>query len=425
MAGPIDLYRTTPGGAIHPTLEWRALTRGLGPHAFGYYDRDPFSPGNQYHLFFQFDQQARLPRPGELARVGVVDVDSGESRVVMETRAWCHQQGAMAQWIPGTRDQFVVNDFRQGTSGREVPIARVYTTGGEHVRDYDYPVYRLAPDGRHAATLNFARITRRGYAYASAPLPEAPVPDLDADGLFLLDLHAGERALILSYRHVLDHHPDAADFDLNGERALDLWYHWMNHAGFNSDGSRVMVLHRKRMLWWKTYMWTCRLDGSDPLCSLPHEAWQKYGISHQLWGRTPREILIDGKPHSGPDAATPGRRGHAYLVFDERAGFDAPEPLAAGTGYQGHLNFSPDGEWLVADTYPREGVQYLCLTRVADGETRQIGAFHHAGDLKGDVRCDLHPRWSGDGRYLSVDTIHHGRRAIMVVDAGEAKALFA
>jgi len=32
------------------------------------------------------------------------------------------------------------------------------------------------------------------------------------------------------------------------------------------------------------------------------------------------------------------------------------------------------------------------------------------------MRCDLHPRWSADGRYLTIDTIHDGERKIAMVD---------
>jgi Tol biopolymer transport system component len=32
------------------------------------------------------------------------------------------------------------------------------------------------------------------------------------------------------------------------------------------------------------------------------------------------------------------------------------------------------------------------------------------------VRCDLHPRWSPDGRWLSVDSAHTGVRRSYLVD---------
>jgi len=36
------------------------------------------------------------------------------------------------------------------------------------------------------------------------------------------------------------------------------------------------------------------------------------------------------------------------------------------------------------------------------------------------VRCDLHPRWSRDGRYITVDSIHSGNRGIYALNTESA-----
>ena len=76
----------------------------------------------------------------------------------------------------------------------------------------------------------------------------------------------------------------------------------------------------------------------------------------------------------------------------------------------GHLVFSPDGRWMLADTYPVDGIQ----TRRESSANAALGYFRHEQPLNcpADVRCDLHPRWSADGRLITVDSIHSGRRAI-------------
>ena len=47
-----------------------------------------------------------------------------------------------------------------------------------------------------------------------------------------------------------------------------------------------------------------------------------------------------------------------------------------------------------------------------------LGRFH-AGGLKGPVRCDLHPRWSPDGRRVCFDSVHGGTRQMYVMDVSE------
>lgn len=160
-------------------------------------------------------------------------------------------------------------------------------------------------------------------------------------------------------------------------------------------------------------MYTMKLDGSDLRCSLSDIFWRHGAISHQIWGRSPEEILVDA------DWGGHGC-GHEYIVFDEsRHPFQAHR-ISQGMGPAGHLNFSPDGRWMVADTYPdKDGIQHLALVNVDDGTFVKLGEFkHHTPAATGDMRCDLHPRWSEDGMFLTVDSIHEGGRKIYMLDLG-------
>ncbi|MBN2711575.1 MAG: hypothetical protein JXR97_03970, partial [Planctomycetes bacterium] len=61
---------------IHETYEWELLTPQGGNYFFGYYDRTALSPDNRRHLALRAPQQERLPRIGEKAEVGYVDVEA-------------------------------------------------------------------------------------------------------------------------------------------------------------------------------------------------------------------------------------------------------------------------------------------------------------------------------------------------------------
>lgn len=402
---------------VHPSLEWIDLTPEPGHFAFGYYDRRPWDAAGRHHLAVRFPQQDRLPAPGERATIGLVDAAARRFQPLAETEAWCHQQGAMTQWLAHRPGCLIYNDFR-GSGDRWLPVTRVYDLRLGLVDEYPFHTYVLSPDGRWAAVLDIARNPRRGYAYARAPLPvERPMPDLDNDGLFLVDLHTGQRRLVASYRAMLAQFP--APFDLDGT------FVGVEHAMFNCDASRVMVLLRNspgvyapsfRM--WRTYLYSVNVDGSDLRCTLPEIYWRLGGVSHQIWGRTPREILVDGNWFD---------RGHEYLVFDEAVQPVQARRIAQGMGPMGHLAFSPDGKWLAADTYVQpDGFQRLALVEVATGALREIGRFRHPHPVPCvDVRCDLHPRWSSDGAWLTVDTVHAGDRKIYRLETAAAKQLFA
>ncbi len=377
---------------------WNPLTPAEGIYTFGYYDRHPWSTDNRWHLALKIPHQERLPTPEERAQIGIVETGTQTFTPLTETRTWCHQQGAMTLWLPRQSRQFLYNDWNEDTQS---VTAHLYDLDEGLRRRYPMPVYNISPDGRYAVSLNFSRIPRRGYSYAMTPLPEGHLePDWDNDGLFLMDLETAETTLLISYRQLKAIHLTPWE--------LDRQYLWLNHAIFNIDGSRLMVLFRHRPERdrgrWSTNLITCDLQGKDIRYPINNLLWRG-AITHQIWGRYPDEILVDAN-------WTMWERPE-YVVIRETQTPPQAQRISAGCGKPGHLNFSPDGQWMLADTYPHDGIQTLCLVRVSDGECRIAGQFRHdVPGVGGDWRCDLHPRWSPDGSLISVDTIHRGNRAI-------------
>ena len=53
---------------------------------------------------------------------------------------------------------------------------------------------------------------------------------------------------------------------------------------------------------------------------------------------------------------------------------------------------------------------------------RHVAFFRSPPAYTGDVRCDLHPRWSRDGRAVCVDSTDDGTRQVYVLDVGAITA---
>ena len=56
------------------------------------------------------------------------------------------------------------------------------------------------------------------------------------------------------------------------------------------------------------------------------------------------------------------------------------------------------------------------LYEMASGRRVDIGKFYSPPELRNELRCDLHPRWSRDGLKVSIDSAHTGERQIYVLD---------
>ena len=59
-----------------------------------FFDTKPLSPSGRYLAVFQLPDQDCVPQPGDRGNVVLVDLQTGEERIVWETAGWEYQMGA-------------------------------------------------------------------------------------------------------------------------------------------------------------------------------------------------------------------------------------------------------------------------------------------------------------------------------------------
>ena len=129
-----------------------ALTKGPKFHWFAYYDKLQFDPSSRYVLSHQIDFEHRSPTPADEVRLGFIDLkDSNRWTEIGRTKAWNWQQGAMLQFVPGSRDEVIWNE-RDDKEKRFVSVICNIRTGRR--RTLPAPIYALSPDGKWAVELN-------------------------------------------------------------------------------------------------------------------------------------------------------------------------------------------------------------------------------------------------------------------------------
>lgn len=369
-------------------------------YSFGYFEKTPWDATGRYLLAMRTDTpDGQVLRGDEWAELGMIDLHrNNHFRVLDRTRAWSRQQGSMLQWTVGDPDRLVI--YNQADGQRLFSAIRDVHSGD--FRELDRPIYALSPDGRHATSVNFARLgaVHPGYGYPVVADPWQGVDCPADDGLFITDLHTGRSRLLISCEEVARRFPD---------RRPAAGAHWIHVAQYNTDGSRISFLHRwllpgdgnwlQRVV---TRFFTINSDGTNLRLLFDEEM-----ISHYDW-RDPDTILAFAKPYQDI---------HNYYLFEVCTGTLQPE----GDGVlrrDGHPTYSPDRRWILTDTYPlkKDPHRELYLYETMTGRRVDVGKFYSPPDLDGESRCDLHPRWNRDGTQVCIDSVHEGRRSMYVID---------
>ena len=376
----------------------RAITEGPKAHWFGYYDKHQFDPTNRYVLGMETDFEGRTPEADETIRLGLIDLENDDEwKTFAETKAWSWQQGCMLQWLPGTDSKVIYNN-RIGDQHISV-IQDVFT--GEK-KELPRAIYSVSPDGKWGVGLNFARVdnTRAGYGYKGGVDKYADDLAPMEEGIYRLDFESGDFTEIVTLGQI-------AKMPIESN---PLGKHWFNHLLVNPDGSRFIFLHRVK--WepvggrgWFTRMFTANPDGSDINIVADTNM-----VSHFIW-RDPKHILAW--------AHEPELKNRFWLYTDQ-----SEEKEVIGEGIldrDGHCTYSPDAEWVLTDEYPnKDRMQALMLYRPSDKKLVPLGEFYLTRDVSGEFRCDLHPRWSRDGRYVCIDSMHMGdTRQMYLLDVGD------
>jgi hypothetical protein len=387
--GPVSLL----GDEKFPPI--RPLTKSPNHHWFGYYDKLEFDPSSRYVLGMEVGFEARTPGPDDRIRLGMIDLESGDKWKELGTSvAWCWQQGCMLQWLPGSRTEVVYNDRQDDRF-----VSHILDVRSGKRKTLAGPVYGVSPDGAWAVHPDFRRLhdTRPGYGYAGIVDPNQKVNAPDAAGIWRVDFRTGKHDLIIPISKAASIPSPHAD--MTGAR------HWFNHLLVAPDGKRFIFLHRWQLpgkSGFMTRMFTAKPDGTDLYVADP---WGY--TSHFIW-RDPQHILAWARHPSHGD------KFYLYQDKTDKVEVVGPDVMAVN----GHCTYLPGNRWILNDTYPdKERLQHPYLYELATGKRVPLGHFRSAPEYNGEWRCDLHPRFSPDGKKVVIDSPHGGNgRQLYLID---------
>lgn len=386
-----------------------------------FFDTSPFSPSGRYLALTQFPFEDRLPAPGDVAQILVVDLATGEQAIVADTRGWDTQLGAQVQWGISDTELFF-NDV--DTQKWQVFGVKLNPQSGEQQR-LNGPIYMISPDGQWSASPCLLRIgmTQAGYGVI---VPPEQVPKNQgisgSDGVYITNTSTGECKLLASIQEIVA--SARPPFQLGQYQKGDFYGF---HIKWNPQGDRLMFVLRwiekpqKRWLPWrrqkslkrKLNLITMKADGSDVHIAIPDTEWSKGG-HHPNWCPDGETIIMN------LNLRKDGLRFVKVRYDGSNYGTWTDQFLGSG-----HPSLHPNGYQILTDAYPYEPVAFgdgttpirlIDLQKNVEKALVRIQVQPPFQGPKRELRVDPHPAWDPSCQWVAFNACPQGTRQVFVAD---------
>jgi len=397
---------------------------------FGYYDKSPINSSSDLLLAQETKFIDREVSDGDMIKIGFFKFRESDTFYdIAETSAWNWQMGSMLQWLgPNYDDEVIFNDVENNKF-----ISRKLSLSSGNETKYEIPIYAVSPNGDYALCVDYERLYwhRRGYNYQGVINLEKKALFDPNDAIWKLDFATGAIKKILSFKEISD--LDLTTSMKQGANYLEhlmispnseefIFYHrWILEDGIHtralisgSDGSNLRILNdtgRMSHVYWRNNKSLIGF-GSTP----------NYLLNIRKNSSYIRKYLF--KPllpifHRALKTNTSIRNsitGDGYYLFDSSLKKKSEKIVHDSLITNGHPSFHPyNKDIFVTDIYPETNNHKPKLTifNLKKNESFLVDTLKSIEYLdETPMRCDLHPKWSFDGNYISVDTQNDGCRSI-------------
>jgi hypothetical protein len=377
----------------------------------------------------------RIPDKNDRAVIGYFDLKEECQHFieVADTRTFNWQQGCMLQWLgPDYESKIIYNDLE-----KERFVSVILDLNNGERKTQPMPIYTIAPDGKSALCIDHERhhFCRRSYSYDGVVNREKNKNIVPGDGIWRLDLETGQTQQILALEDLM------ANKTLSN---MEGGIHYLEHLMLNPSGERLCFIHRWQMQEGGIFDRLYTVDPNGKNLYLLNDSGR---VGHFCW-RNDNEILLYGaianpvnslrryknlvrylfKPllpiyHmfvADNSLLSKALTGDSYILLTDQSRKKrrvAPELSSE----DGHPSFLPGkNEVFISDTYPdldSGSVAKLLQYNLNTGEYQILAELDSIPEYDNTgLRCDLHPKCSLDGKYISIDTMDRGVRGTYVYE---------
>lgn len=368
---------------------------------FGFHDVSPFNEDETKILANKLLFDFYMPKVGDKMEIGYMDFKGGklgDFHKITETTTWNYHKGCRLQWL--NNDHIIYNTEKDGKLVAE--ITSLFT--GES-RCVDHPIDTIYNSTIKTLATSFCyeRLNRcmPGYGYSVSDGDTINAYPKD-NGLFLIDLNSGKKELLVSLYEL------AIKI---GSKYLVGYSHFVTHTEFSKDGNYLSFLYRCAPIGgegkdlYKTFVIVYDLRSATYFVLPTQESG-----SHYVWNYKNEIIvscILNGKScHVLYNVEIP----NDYKIIAENI-----------LNSDGHQTFISENIF-ITDTYPdRYRMAKLYKTNIDSNVVEQIASIYSPKQFQTKnvfkhIACDLHPRVSPRGRYVSFDAATTGKRSLFVME---------
>jgi hypothetical protein len=369
-----------------------------------FFDIDPISDCGRYLVVTLVPFIDRIPFLGDIAQVCVVDLVSGDHKVIYNTRGWGTQLGANTQWGKDKNTVYCNDIIEDKAVGIKINVNTL------EVRYLEGPIYTLDSNKTfsYGANLKLINALMPGYGVPEPIFKRYRQNELSTqkDGVWRTNLSTGKAELFISIKAIIE--------SISNEEKIENATFYLFHIKLNQQNTKLFIVlfakGVKGRLGATLQLVVYDLKTKNIKLILKDAEWSKGG-HHPNWMPNGEDILMNLKY---PDKTM------RFVKINSSTG--EKDLLAESHIGGGHPSVSSNSGYLLTDAYISEGLTDndgkvpIRLIDLTDNSEKYISRIF-TNRLDGPCRIDPHPVWSQKHRKIIWNGIENGKRRVFIADA--------